>query len=497
MGANMGIRGKWLFVLAALWPLAAISGQLDTKEAFYLQVNREGLSRVAAEVKRAALSDITNAPLPDIHQEVSLGIKVDGENIRYSIAFGDLSLQPAGNTLAVALGVARVRVDAGRLRFRKRIIAEISTTCENTAVEIVNVPVTARLALSVAGGAVQVAAPELSVPVGDDNYQVHGPSSCSGALGIGSLVKLVVKEVLKSSKSTIESKLAEAARGLLPELGRVFTASAQRRLPIDLDKWLGIGRDAFSLVTTPHLVSVSDAGLELVLSASAESGNHPSRDGEEIAYWDGSPLGQAGVNPDLLTEALAKWLPQGTPQILLTEEIAPGVSQALTVEFLKAVWPDLQSAALSSGNLRAKIRAPRAPVVKLGPADGLLTVDLPTEWTLQAQIGGQWKDYFLLRLDFRLDAEATIASGKLSVGLGKGTTVAVSGEWAAGYTPTDPRFEQQLAEAVFAALVEVVAAGGPLVGTDVPQLELASGRIIIANPRVHAPYVRVDLVSAD
>ncbi|MEZ4749288.1 MAG: hypothetical protein R3B54_01290 [Bdellovibrionota bacterium] len=471
---------------------SALAGEFDTQEAFYLYLNRTGLNLSAQELQQQFLGDINNEPLPDFDEKGWGGIRAKGRGLSYSVDFGDLKIVPAKDRLELSLVVNYVRVHLNSVRFSKKILVEISSTCENTAIEV-NGPITvgAHLGLSVSQGAVHLSTPNLSFPLPEDKYKVDGPSKCSGALGVGHIIKLVVKEALKRSRETIEKKIVEQASKLTPKLQQQLNQAVVRDIPFEVEKFLPFPDASPVLRTSPHHVRIDSRGMEFVMNVDVARDSLPV---DSVPAWfdaAAANVGEAGVNPQLFGELLGKILPVGA-WIGLEEDLVPGVQEALKVEHAAAIWPDLRRIEVTKNYVRPMIRFAGAPEFNVIADEALVRAKIPLELLFQIHQNG-WKNYYSFKLDLELTTSLDIESEKLAVALKPQTVLNLSGEWAAGYEPQEPYVEAEVAEVIFLSLFDVLYAKGNLIKVDVPRVPFGGASVSLSRPHVVAPYIRVGL----
>ncbi|MCB0403865.1 MAG: hypothetical protein KDD51_03715 [Bdellovibrionales bacterium] len=483
---------KLMVMVGALCAFGALAAEFDTQEAFYLYLNRAGLSLSARELQQQFLGDINSEPLPDFDEKGWGGIRAQGRGLSYTVDFGDLKIVPAKDRLELSLDVNYVRVHLNSVRLSKKILVEISSTCENTAIEV-NGPVTvgAHLGLSVSQGAVHVSAPNLSFPLPEDKYKVDGPSKCSGALGVGHLIKLVVKEALKRSRTTIEKKIVEQASKLAPKLQQQLNQAVIRDIPFEVEKFIPFPDAAPILRTSPHYVRIDSRGMEFVMNVDVARDSLPL---DEATSWldaAATNVGQAGVNPQLFGELLGKVLPVGT-WIGLEEELVPGVQEALKIEHAAAIWPDLRQVEVTKGYLRPLIRFAGAPEFSVIADEALVRVKIPLEMLFQIHQHG-WKNYYTFKLDLDLTTSLNIEGEKLGVALKPQTVLNLKGEWAVGYEPHEAYVESEVAEVIFLSLFDVLYAKGNLLKVDVPKVPFGGASVSLSHPQIVAPYIRVGL----
>ncbi len=461
-------------------------------EGLFLSLNQEGLNLMAEEIASTQLQAIVNEPLPNYEDEVSGGVKVKAEGMKYSAAFGEMVLKPEAGYLALALNVDKVSVFVGKAQFKKKVIVNVSSTCKNTTVEVVNGTVNGKLRMKVVNGRLALDATTISFPITKQSYKVHGPSECSGFL-VGGLIKSFVHSTLKKSKDVIEKQLNKKLQDLVPSFETKVNELVKQEIPIKVPGLFPAPHRDIALKTWPYDVVLAKEGVAFTLGVGV---SQPlSSRGFEFgrASLRGSEVGEAGVNPALLNEVMESLLKEMPEWQEIDESKAPGVSEQLNVENLSAIWPDLKTLALTSSKLKLLVGFEAAPKFAFEARGARLKITVPMKMKFMVEQQNQWVSYFNLTLKVEVTTELEIIDSLLQVKLDSDMMVTVGGNWENNYTPNDPLFEKEVAEVVFASLFEYLYASGPVVEVKIPTFEVGGAKLAIDAPYVQKPFLRVKL----
>ena len=207
-------------VLASLATPALRASPL-TDRGLRLTLNSTGLDILAKEIKENSLESVKDAKLPDVREKVDYGIKVEARDLRYSVEFTHLKIYPQQGSLGLELGVKNIKIDVPRMKASKKVLVNLSTTCRNTQIKIAQsktLNLSASLPLWVEDHNIKTKIEQVNFNIPNDQYRVVGPSSCSGGLGVGDLIRSIARDILKRSKQTIvdavKDNLGRAERSL-------------------------------------------------------------------------------------------------------------------------------------------------------------------------------------------------------------------------------------------------------------------------------------------
>jgi hypothetical protein len=99
-----------------------------------------------------------------------------------------------------------------------------------------------------------------------------------------------------------------------------------------------------------------------------------------------------------------------------------------------------------------------------------------------------------MNVGVRTGVTTTLAQDSLSLSLADDTAVAVTGNWAPGYTPQVDVFEQDVAAFLFSTVFDYLSAAGPLTRVWVPTMVVGDRDVTLANPHVNGVFLNLDVV---
>lgn len=467
-----------------------------------LEVNAAGLTEIAAYIRATVLADIENMELPDVEDKVDGGVEVKASGLHLWASFGDSNLVATAGHLNVTQQIIRIRLHADTVRLRKKILGNwVSTTCEDTditAVESETVALTMALNAAVADRRVSITERQTDFSIPEDQFEVDGPRKCSGALGVGNLIRLMAQSLLKNSRSKIEDSVENRVRDLIPGIADNLNRAVNKRFEINLNQ-PPLPTTKAAAVTFPFAVLVDPDLLSFTIGTDLQAGPADKiTDEAEIddENYDLDPnlvdIGAAGINPTIVTEAFRTVFTNGTPWVELNAGNTPGLSDALDVSSASGIWPDLNEIPLTARKLRLSIRLASAPVITIPAQNNYISINVPKlEMMFMAQINGQWVNYFKLNMGLNSGLGFTRVNQQLVIHMAGPKTLSISGNWAPGYTPVVPIFEQDVAELIFKSVIDFLYDSGPLSVVDIPSLTVGNGTITAGNVRLMNPFISV------
>lgn len=476
---------------------AAVSAAPRAENALMFELNQKGFGLLSNELKKSLLKDVSNEALPNVNEEVDHGIKVQVDGMRYSIEFDSLSLVPNQGGIDVDLAVKKVHLEADSMHFEKKILITISATCRNTSLDVGEggpVHLTGRLIPTVQGRRIAIRPESINFGIADNNFKINGPSECSGALGVGHLVKWVVGKILNNSKGKLEETVRAKVADMIPTLENRLNDQVMRTFPLafQIPGFSEVSKIAFR--TFPYAIDWPTNAMAFRLSVDVSEEDVSFRRDRSGLVLDGLPIGATGLNPALLNEAFAKVFPEGGPYVELTEKLVPNVGEILSVKTAQALWPDLKEQTLGADHLRAFVRFNAPPEFSVNTDEARVKVLIPDlQIRFQAHIGGDWRDYFIMSLKVATTAILDVESGNLSVKIAPDAVVSVSGTWPTGYAPKNPSFESELTEFLFSAIFEYLAGQGALTHVALPMVNLGGDQVGISKLDVVSPFIRAEV----
>lgn len=260
----------------------------------------EGLTRLSEYISSEFLKDIRNWPLPSARSTVG-GFKLSVNDITFSAEVTGLDVRPMQDAIQVELRFRRGRVKAGNINARKDMLVPVSATCYRT--EIVQTgpeaKVVGRYSVTLDQGRIVLQQLSLTCDLQPNHLSLEGPGRCSGAMGVGSLVKKAVRSYLSKSMGkitrNIENRLAKelpaAERIINDRIGQHFSLGGGVEFVPDT----AILAKAIGLEIGPEAIS-ANFRLSVDEKNSADSGqNAPSKD---------FMIGQFGVSPQFIAETM-------------------------------------------------------------------------------------------------------------------------------------------------------------------------------------------------
>ncbi|MEQ1843347.1 MAG: hypothetical protein ABL994_23320, partial [Verrucomicrobiales bacterium] len=372
-----------------------------------------------------------------------------------------------------------------------------STTCQNTSLDVgENGPVhlTARLGPTVQNNRIHIDAQDINFGVAENNFKVNGPRECSGALGLGTLVKWVVGKVIANSRGKIEEAVRNKVAEFVPAVEAKLNEQVIRSFPLSF-KIPGMAEESkIAFHAAPFAVDALDNALGFRMSVNVTNEDVPFNDLNDLVADGGMVVGATGFNPGLLTEAFEHVFPAGSDFVELHEGLGPQIHEVLSLKTLSALWPDLKEQSLGADYLRGFVRFDGAPQFSVAADSAKVQVLIPNlQLKFMAHIAGEWRDYYFVNLKVSTAAILDVDSGNLSVKLSPESVVGVTGYWAKGYEPKNPAFESDLTEFLFSAVFEYLASQGPLTHVGLPFANLGGEKIGVSRLDVKAPFVRAEV----
>lgn len=481
--------------------LCSLATAANSKDAVMVQLNPDGLKVIAKEVQSRQMQDIRNEALPDINAKGPLSVDVSIQGARFSVDFDQLDLTPVQNRLGIHVAMNNISVHIDKLTFKKNLLVDIGSTCSNTKIILGGarkIHAMATFAPSVKNRQLKLTPTMIEFPIQDNNFEVRGPSHCTGVLGTGHLVKWVVNEVLSRASSVIQKKVEETIAGTVPMIEEKMNAVVHQDFPFSVPPNPVIPATMVHLATYPYSVSVSPAGLEFHLSVEVSQNRVANRNRDVNRARTFLPLGIAGVNPELMNELFAVILKNGTEYIDIDEALVPGLSDLLEAKTLAQLLPDLADLPLQSKTLKAHFRLAQAPRLTIRNGEKAVWAEFPEiHIKLLVNMGGTWRDYFIMKMRMVAGAIPGIEQGDMSIALAADHKVSIRGEWAPGYTPKTRDFDATAAEDTGSALLSLMHDIGAFVIMEVPVFNVGEKEVTVIEPHIDSPFIRVKIVSIE
>ncbi len=466
--------------------------------ALQVELTGDGLNLVAEMVK-GQLPEMKDMALPDMEQTLIGGINIKLSGLKASLTLDSLALTPTADTLQIKAGVRQIKVSIDTMTIERPILGfPLGTTCRYTTFNIAEQGVVfLKMGLhpQVVDTNVVLTNDPVDFRVSSDNYRVQGPGACDGIL-IGEVTRNILHGVFNMVRPFLGIVVGDKVKALLPMVANEINAQTHLSAEVDLNGLPGLPNRTAEFSAFPSSVKVDGTALRAEVGVKIRQVNHHRDVPESLRIVRDGPIryGAVGVNPGILTAAFAALYQGGTDFYDIDETVLPAIKELLAKEGLSSIWPDLTQAQTDEAYLRLQLRLVDTPVLVADPTLQAITVHLPKlQLKFLIKSLGEWKDYFVMDLDLTTGAAATIEDNTLKVGLISGSTVAVTGRWADGYTPADPTFDAETAQLVFAALLELAYNSGPLVNMPIPNFQIGDHQLALSHPHVEAPFFRVDL----
>lgn len=490
-------------MLTAIFALM-ISGNAAAREirdGVELELTAPGMQVLADVLTKELGGSLSDIGVPDVHDTLPMGVEATLSGVRASLAIDGLSLVPSaeGLRLTVALKDVRVTVDSMRLE-RDVFGANIGTTCESTVLHLAEngvVTFDGRLAASVVEDQIRLVTHDLSMPVDYGDYRAVGPEACSGLWGVRDVTRLVLSGVLKVLWPFVERLVTDRIAAIVPTIEEQLNLQTHISLMFQLRNLPPLDDRTAELELFPARLDLDDSAMRIVAGFRLRVVEAEARitstqpDAEAIVR-----LASFGINPSLVTEAFAELYPNGTRSIELDAATLPALGDLLKVRAMAAVWPDLNEAPVTSSKLRLFARVLAPPHLGVDESRQTIRAQIPRlEMRFQAQIAGEWQDYFIVELDFDAGVRATSSSGELRLALLDDYAVTIRGQWAPGYAPAVDLFEEDLLGVLVATAFDYLKASGPLAKMALPSFPLDGRTMTLGSPSVRGAFVRLDVLS--
>jgi hypothetical protein len=475
-----------------------------TDQAFFVRLNHAGVDMAAQVLEKEVLQDIVGMELPDSSDTASGGIKVELKDIKVWASFGAADATLNSTNLGVKIGIDRVRLSVGSLRAYKKVLGgTISTTCTDTEMilgEAGDLNLTTELVPSVVKNRVILTERSTAFSISDDNYRIVGPDKCSGALGIGNLIKSLLRNQLKKSKGTVEDRVKSEVVKAVPQLADRLNSELIRRESFELTTIPGVPPQRGEVHTAPYSLAISNRYLVVEMQVTVVKGEDASKEEsqtEEPWLGDGTGIevGRTGFNPEVLNEAFRVLFANGGTYVEVDGDAAPGLKDVLDINSAASIWPDLTEVEPNSNSLRLYMKVSEPPVVTLGQSSGSFDVSFPAlDLLFKINLNNRWRNYFHMRISFSGNLATKVKNNQIVLTFQEQHRFDLSGHWDPSYTPEIEIFEQDVAEFLFTSIIDYLYAAGPLSKVDIPTLEVGSESLTLGAPYTQEPYMRFPLL---
>lgn len=484
--------------------------------AFSAEVNQSGIDMVSREIQRIALQNIVDRPISDFSDEISGGIHVDAEGLKISVAFQDVKLQTMANGLELSVQLKKLKLTAEKMRFYKKIGFTVSTTCEDTTMTIGEsgqiIEISASLFPTInSNHDLEMRADGIDFPIPEDEFGVEGPRKCSGALGVGYLVKLSIKKILVKARSKIQQALVEQITSKLPSIAQKLNAPLHFSQQVSLRILPSLPPTVATVKASPSKISVEENRMRLVMnldftpanpSPLLEVGSDMRR--AAIAQQKSESfdlkeiLGAASVSTTLMNQIISVITPKQAEFYEIDLESAGRLHDILNRHSLATIWPDLNLIHLDDNNIRLFLSLPSPPTIATTrdvntPEIAFKTADLVL--SVYVKKDGTWQPYSYLHANAAVPIEFVVGEEDITIAPKPATELSTSSEWAEGYTPQVDIFEQDLADSIFASAIEILAERQPMLLGKKPVFAIGAERVSVGNFGIGESSVNIQIMS--
>lgn len=485
---------------------AATASAQQLHEALRLDLTPEGFDLVATVAKDELLNEMRGASLPAQTFELPLLARVLADDITYTVKLKTLQLNPADGALQLDVVIDDIIVSVGTLRLETWLLPAIGTSCTSSEFHVGNdraLPLGALLGMSVTGEAgekaLALALQDLDFEVERSQYRTTGPDECRGPFGIQDPVtRWALRETFARTRPLVEHGVKYAVKKLLPKIQELLNDFATTPLVVETPDLIVLAPARLALRGQPTALSLSPAGLKLTLAAEVK----PAPEKAETKSFakrvkaTGVRYATLGVTPRFMTELMGTLLEGGTRFLPLDASMHPLLDTMTDREALTAFWPDLTVTRSTNDRMLLRGRLAAAPIVSPSAEGAGFRVQIPSvELKYQQSLESVWRDYATLFVSADVDAAPEIVDGKLVLKLDGGTASATAA-WSPDYTPVDPTFEKETADAVFQMVVDLLSSTDEPPSFGLPVLGLGDRRLTAAQLRREGEWALLDLVDA-
>jgi len=514
MTLNMAV---WLALMPSLAfgadDRVGVSGSpLYVPEAIEVDLSQDGLNLVVAELRKTFLEGELTGPMPDFDDR-QYGVDIEVREMTYRVKVNDLSLRAGAEGLKLSVSIGHAIGHAGKIIFKKKVITTLRSTCKDTAVKIggdgdilMEVLLDARVS---ADGHLLLQERHVSLPVPSDQYDVDGPRTCSGDLGIGSLIKYAVAGILGQARKRVEGALSEAVHDAVPSVAQTLDTQLHTTLPFEWSVLPTLPIRRLLATTQPTSVHVEADRLRLILGAEVKEVGRErflavqeTMRAEHFAMavaGDLTRFGTVGLNPALANELFVALTPPQPEFFELDPSAIPQIGEVLNRGTLATIWPDLNVIDLGEERVRAFVTLPHAPRIDFHRTRDVVSLKLRIEdfhLTFMVHREGAWQRYAHLFVSADAPVQIGLENRILKVGAGM-AEVEVDGAFDSGYQPQVPIFERDMALVVARTLFDVLSEQGMITVIEIPAFPVGGEFVTLGGFRVAEPFLQLDIVRAE
>lgn len=480
--------------------------QIRTENALRVELNPDGFAAISSAVSRQVLTEIVDAPLEDLNENIGYGVQAKLTSLSYSIKFKDFHLTLGSNELIATVEFDEIKVRVPKAQFSKNVGTVITTTCRNTTMTAgsnSSVTLAMHLEPTILDGKVALAATQVTFPLPPEEFSVDGPESCSGALGVGHLIRYVMNRAIIISRDKIAAAVEKKVRDVIPTMSDTLNNMIIREIPVALGQGENAPLKNLILNTRPYQVTITPERALFALSIDIREGtitkSLASSRSDIVPFGNVVDLGAFGIRTAFINDILATAMP-ALPTTIPVSTDSSVLREIFSRRGLSSIIPDINTVEMDSDLVSARIGFDHAPEISTSvAADGSALISLKiTQMHLFIDItqNGNKVPYFELLFDATMGIELAITNGQLTFNLVQPAHVDVDGHWADGYTPRVPLFERDVARTIFFTALDILCNGGILARFEVPEFQLSPNQTLtLASPYVDADFVALKLIS--
>ena len=469
-----------------------------------LDLSPEGFDLAAAVIKELGLVDIKGQQLSDFSDRFGLVMEASFQDMTVDLSLADVRLTPSDAAIDAEFSFNKARLKIGKLILYPSIPV-LRTECLNAEYVIADgEPVRAalRAGIRLVDGQVRLTREHFSLAKQVRASNVIGPSNCTGVLKLGWVRRVAARGFLKLARLSFGGAINRQIVKLMPEVEAAVNRLTHQEFPVEIRNFPAQEKRQLLLGVQPTRLTIGPSGLNLVCAVRSRIQKTWDQGSEALSVpppvgglLDPQHYASAGINKLLINEIIANYLPLDDE----FHEVTPGEGEGdelLSRRSLAALWPDLNLIHLDQDHLRLKVRVNRHPRVEPDSR----SQDFAVYWeslTLLFQIksGGAWRDYFIIDLSLRANAVPQLREQWFEIKLGERYEANFRGQWANGYEPEDPTFEQDVFQLTMDSFMDYLRAAGPVYRALVPILNFKPYQATVKNLRVESGWVRVDIAN--
>lgn len=466
-------------------------------------LNENGFNTIIDEIEEQLLDGDGLRPIPDIQGTVNNRVDYELSGIKYLAKLDDFSIKPVKNFLNIDLSVKKVYVEAEKVGLRMTILGkEIRSVCENVAMSF-DVEEARKLAgqfsSNVEEGMIKLYIQNVNYQLENKEIEIIGPKKCSGYLGSGFAVKLLVRIFLKRARELIGSELSKVLANIMKLIEEPLNDYAHQSFNFDIEGVEPLPPLRLNVMTKPAAVRIDSDGLRFAMDTDVRIGEKDVPAVPKSTFFPRAlaPLGDIGIDPQLITDSLKAVFPEGVGYIELNALI-PALNEYLTKATAAVVWPFLIDEELTEDYLKLFIRIDQMPLLSVNQDLGGIDINIEN-FMLKLQINRQneWVDFFEIRSNIRATTIASIYQRRLSFMLDERQDYVVEGKFIGPFeNQTNVEYDAEMADLVIGGALDFIHGSAPLIGIDIPITDIAGLKVAASGTQFLDRYIRVGIVES-